>query len=265
MKKFIMLVFIICFVGSASAAEVTYHFTAEIYDYRDDAEIFSEMGYSADMPLKGTITIDPELEPLRFYLEPHLAGAFNWWNTGVITFEDQGYFWLDSCNRYFFIQNYSTDHEIKIMTKQGNPIVNPDDPEMIQMITLRIDGLDASMPSDFDLGNSPQYVFQITTASGLISIFNANIIEIMNEEEYANSTAQKVRTAARDAGASVDIECPCDGDWKNHGAYVSCVAEAAGDRVKEGLMSKKEKGAIVSEAAKTTCGEKSENKNKKKK
>ena len=35
MRKLIILLFVIGFVGSASAAEVTYHFTAQIYIYSD--------------------------------------------------------------------------------------------------------------------------------------------------------------------------------------------------------------------------------------
>jgi len=262
MRKFIMLVFIIGFIGSASAAEVTYHFTAEIYDYSDDAEILKEMGYSADMPLKGTIAIDPELEPLKEYLDTNLVFAFRWWDTGVITFEDQGYFWLDDISRYLFIQNYSTDHEIKIMTKQGDLTVNPDDSEIIQMVILTIDGLDASMPSDLDLGDSPQYIVEVTKAGGLVSSFKANIIDIMNAEEYANSTTQTVKTADS-LEASVTDTCPCDGDWKNHGAYVSCVTKFARELAKTDIITKKEKRDLVSEAAKRECGKKMKKKKEK--
>ena len=260
MKKFIMLVFIICFVGSASAAEVKYHFTADIYDFRDDAEILVGMGYSDDMPLIGTISIDPEIEG-RINGDPFEPDGWGFWTTGVIRFENQGYDWLDSCGRYVYIQNASTDHEIKILTKQGDPNVNPDDPEMMQVITLTIDGLDASMPTDLDLGNSPQYVFQVTKAGGLISSFTANITTIMNAEEYANSTEQKVEAEPTPEQLVGDI-CACDDTWKNHGAYVRCVTKEAKKLVKEGLISKKEKGAIVSEAAKRTCGKKNKNKNK---
>jgi hypothetical protein len=54
----------------------------------------------------------------------------------------------------------------------------------------------------------------------------------------------------------VDLICPCEGDWKNHGKYVSCVAQAAEDYVIEGLINETEKGAIVSERAKSGCGKK---------
>ncbi|MCP3974806.1 MAG: hypothetical protein GY720_09960 [bacterium] len=61
-------------------------------------------------------------------------------------------------------------------------------------------------------------------------------------------------------GCSISQLCPCEGPrgtvepWKNHGKYVSCVAHAAGDFVDLGLISEGEKGAIVSEAAQSTCG-----------
>ena len=59
----------------------------------------------------------------------------------------------------------------------------------------------------------------------------------------------------------VDLECPCDNDWKNHGAYVSCVAHAAEDLVVMGLITEAEKGAIVSTRAKSGCGKKKGKKN----
>jgi len=54
----------------------------------------------------------------------------------------------------------------------------------------------------------------------------------------------------------VDLACPCDNAWKNHGEYVSCVAHAVEDQVAAGLISQTEKGAIVSERAKSGCGKK---------
>lgn len=49
---------------------------------------------------------------------------------------------------------------------------------------------------------------------------------------------------------SVEDECPCDADWKNHGEYVSCVAHWADAYATSG----KERGAIVSSAARSDCG-----------
>lgn len=258
MRKLIVLIFIIGFVGSAGAAEVTYHFTAEFQldlngekIFSDGAEIFSEMGYSKDMELKGTITYDPEIQGVTYSPVPDapdaaaLPNAWGFWTTGVIVFENQRYSWLDNCNRYIKIQNSSTDHTIKISTKQGNP-TNPDDPEMMQVITATIDGLDASMPSDLDLGDSAQYIVQFTKSPGKFSFFKANIT-IIPAEEYNNSADQ-----------SVEIEgCPSDNEWKNHGAYVRCVARSAGEKsIKDGLISGKEKSAIVSRAAKSEYGKK---------
>jgi hypothetical protein len=65
------------------------------------------------------------------------------------------------------------------------------------------------------------------------------------------------------AGAVVNAEgcaivqlCPCEDAWKNHGAYVKCVVQAAEDFVVEGLLTEAEKDAIVSEAARSSCGRK---------
>jgi hypothetical protein len=53
-----------------------------------------------------------------------------------------------------------------------------------------------------------------------------------------------------------DIDCACDDDWKNHGQYVRCVAQAAGDLVDAGLISEAEKDEIVADAAESDCGSK---------
>ena len=42
--------------------------------------------------------------------------------------------------------------------------------------------------------------------------------------------------------------CPCNAPWKNHGKYVSCVSSAAK------VLSPGQRGALVSEAARTSCG-----------
>ncbi len=57
-------------------------------------------------------------------------------------------------------------------------------------------------------------------------------------------------------GCTIADRCPCDGDWKNHGKYVSCVSKAAGDFAEAGLIGGSEKGAITSEAARSSCGKK---------
>jgi hypothetical protein len=54
----------------------------------------------------------------------------------------------------------------------------------------------------------------------------------------------------------VDVDCPCDDNWKNHGQYVSCVARAAKEALLGELITQEERGAIVSAAAKNDCGRK---------
>jgi len=56
------------------------------------------------------------------------------------------------------------------------------------------------------------------------------------------------------AGCCVTQICPCSHPWKNHGAYVSCVAKAADAFVADGLMTLADKDAVVSAAARSACG-----------
>lgn len=63
-------------------------------------------------------------------------------------------------------------------------------------------------------------------------------------------------------GCSIAQLCPCSGPrgtsvaWRNHGGYVSCVANSAGSFVEQGLISSGSKDAIVSAAAQSSCGAK---------
>ena len=56
------------------------------------------------------------------------------------------------------------------------------------------------------------------------------------------------------AGCSISQLCPCDNAWKNHGAYVRCVAHSSVDFVADGLITEAEKDVIVSEVAQSDCG-----------
>jgi hypothetical protein len=59
-----------------------------------------------------------------------------------------------------------------------------------------------------------------------------------------------------DTGCSVGQFCPCENEWKNHGAYVRCVAQTSERFVTDGLITGAEKDAIVSAAGQSSCGAK---------
>jgi len=54
-------------------------------------------------------------------------------------------------------------------------------------------------------------------------------------------------------GCSIDDHCPCD-TAANHGDYVSCVAHATTDFVRDGLLTHQERSKLVSAAARSDCG-----------
>ena len=64
------------------------------------------------------------------------------------------------------------------------------------------------------------------------------------------------------SGCSVQQSCPCENNWKNHGQMVSCTSGVAEIFVSEGLLTDEEKDAIVSEAAKSSCGKSTKGKGK---
>lgn len=58
------------------------------------------------------------------------------------------------------------------------------------------------------------------------------------------------------AGCSINQYCACENSWKNHGAYVRCVAHAANDFINQGLIDQTAHGVITSEAGNSSCGAK---------
>lgn len=48
--------------------------------------------------------------------------------------------------------------------------------------------------------------------------------------------------------------CPCDNDWKNHGAYVTCVVKDTKQQVRDGLLTDQQRSQLVSAAAQSSCG-----------
>ena len=58
-----------------------------------------------------------------------------------------------------------------------------------------------------------------------------------------------------DATDAIDEYCPCNDDWKNHGKYVKCVAQAVDSL--DGFYSEDALDHVMSE-----CGHKNKNKNK---
>jgi hypothetical protein len=66
--------------------------------------------------------------------------------------------------------------------------------------------------------------------------------------------ATPLGSLVNEVGCNVDQACVCLAPWKNHGAYVVCVERFAKDLMTSGLISGAEHGAMVNEAAKSSCG-----------
>ena len=63
-------------------------------------------------------------------------------------------------------------------------------------------------------------------------------------------------------GCSITQLCPCEGSrgttlsWKNHGKYVSCMAHATNEFLKQDLIIEVEREALMSAAGDSLCGKK---------
>jgi hypothetical protein len=73
------------------------------------------------------------------------------------------------------------------------------------------------------------------------------------KDQCPNTPAGEVVNAV---GCSISQLVPASWPWKNHGEYVATVAHVAGDFVAQGLITQKQKGEIVSAAARSDIGKK---------
>ena len=55
-------------------------------------------------------------------------------------------------------------------------------------------------------------------------------------------------------GCSIADTCPCETSWRNHGAYVKCVAQTSNSFFAAGLITKTRTDSIVATAAQSACG-----------
>jgi hypothetical protein len=88
----------------------------------------------------------------------------------------------------------------------------------------------------------------------------------IDDDGVANGADQCAETPAGvvvdpGLGCSIDQLAPCDGPpgstepWRNQGQYLSFVARTANSFKQQGLISEAEKGAIISAAAQSGCGQ----------
>jgi len=84
---------------------------------------------------------------------------------------------------------------------------------------------------------------------------------VLNESDVCSDTSMQ-SVVDPTTGCSIEQLCPCSGPrgtttpWKNHGKFVSCIAQSAQSFVAAGLMNESEKGDTVSAAAGSSCGAK---------
>jgi hypothetical protein len=55
-------------------------------------------------------------------------------------------------------------------------------------------------------------------------------------------------------GCAIADLCPCESDWRNHGAYVRCVARTSEAFASASLIDAAQKDATVSAGALSSCG-----------
>jgi len=81
---------------------------------------------------------------------------------------------------------------------------------------------------------------------------------VLDSDDACDDTEPGASTDADGCSGAqaVALACPCDDNWKNHGAYVKCVAHIADDLSDDGLLTEDEADAIKSAAGSSDCGKK---------
>jgi hypothetical protein len=96
---------------------------------------------------------------------------------------------------------------------------------------------------------SVRYVLS-AAASGTFALLAA----VSSAQAGGACATQEDHMAAEAVAAEVAVECPCDGEWRNHGQYVRCVVRTAARLYRENDVPRACGRNTRSCAARSTCG-----------
>ena len=202
MRKIILLILMVGFVaGTAGAEQLTFNFRAEIDSYSDYTGMFEALGYDSIGEFTGTFTIDTDANARVEPLDPFACYAYSWWDTGDVKLTNQGFGWTEAPNQTLVVYNMpvtsSTDpsayRRTDVKQEQGGLADFPDVNYVSILISLKNEGWDASMPTDFNVGASGQLIFNIETKENS-SLIEATITEIVSAEEEEEAGTGGVMT-----------------------------------------------------------------------
>ena len=86
-----------------------------------------------------------------------------------------------------------------------------------------------------------------------------NVCDFDDDNDAVLDGADQCLTTAANSvvagnGCSIVDTCPCENSWRNHGAYVKCVAQTSNSFLSAGLITSAQKDAIVTAGAQSVCG-----------
>ena len=87
-------------------------------------------------------------------------------------------------------------------------------------------------------------------ASGTFAL----LVAVSSAQAGGFCATEEDRMAAEAVAAEVAVECPCDGEWANHGQYVRCVVRTAAQLYREHEVPRACGRKTRSCAARSTCG-----------
>lgn len=115
------------------------------------------------------------------------------------------------------------------------------------------DGVSDEIDNCVSIANNDQADFDLDGIGDLCDTDTDND-GLIDDLDVCKTT--QIGSIVNENGCSIDELCQCNDNWKNHGAYVRCIARTSNDFLANDLINEPEKGLIVSKTAKSYCGRK---------
>ena len=125
------------------------------------------------------------------------------------------------------------------------------------------DGDGVSDGDEVAQGSDPA-VFNDSDYDGIADYYDACVNSILSSTVIINGVDSGVANTTNAMGCNIAdlLDSACSGDFKNHGQFESCVAHAATELRKAGIITNNERSALVKAAAKSEKSGKSEKSSK---